>query len=113
MPAWASLLGLPTASACITTASPAVCRYCHGTVKLPGVFVVYLFEQEFRCLTWPVKIYRFCCFTGSHVRVDTWVETGTTVSPHYDSLLAKLMVGGWWFVSWLKMWLVGWLVGRR
>lgn len=27
-----------------------------------------------------------------NVRVDTWVETGTEVSPHYDSLLAKLMV---------------------
>ncbi|GIL54638.1 hypothetical protein Vafri_10369 [Volvox africanus] len=26
------------------------------------------------------------------VRVDSWVETGTEVSPHYDSLLAKLMV---------------------
>lgn len=26
------------------------------------------------------------------VRVDSWVETGTRVSPHYDSLLAKLMV---------------------
>ncbi|KXZ51620.1 hypothetical protein GPECTOR_12g584 [Gonium pectorale] len=26
------------------------------------------------------------------VRVDSWVETGTEVSPHYDSLLGKLMV---------------------
>ena len=26
------------------------------------------------------------------VRADTWVETGTEVTPHYDSLLAKLMV---------------------
>ncbi|KAI8468536.1 MAG: allophanate hydrolase subunit 2-domain-containing protein [Monoraphidium minutum] len=26
------------------------------------------------------------------VRVDTWVETGTEVSPYYDSMLAKLMV---------------------
>jgi len=24
--------------------------------------------------------------------VDSWIERGTTVSPHYDSLLAKLMV---------------------
>lgn len=24
--------------------------------------------------------------------MDTWVETGTEVTPHYDSLLAKLMV---------------------
>ena len=26
------------------------------------------------------------------VRVDTWVDTGTNVTPYYDSLLAKLMV---------------------
>lgn len=26
------------------------------------------------------------------VRVDTWVEPGAEVSPHYDSLLGKLMV---------------------
>lgn len=26
------------------------------------------------------------------VRVDTWVETGSEVTPYYDSLLAKLMV---------------------
>ena len=24
--------------------------------------------------------------------MDTWVQTGTTVTPHYDSLIAKLMV---------------------
>lgn len=28
------------------------------------------------------------------VRVDTWVETGTEISPFYDSLIAKLMVHG-------------------
>lgn len=26
------------------------------------------------------------------VRVDTWVETGTEISPYYDSMLGKLMV---------------------
>lgn len=26
------------------------------------------------------------------VRVDTWVESGSHVTPYYDSLLAKLMV---------------------
>lgn len=26
------------------------------------------------------------------LRVDTWVETGSAVTPHYDSLLAKIMV---------------------
>lgn len=30
--------------------------------------------------------------SSAGVRVDTWVETGTTISPHYDSLIAKLMV---------------------
>ncbi|GAC1442323.1 MAG: urea carboxylase [Vulcanimicrobiaceae bacterium] len=28
----------------------------------------------------------------SDARVDTWIETGTTVTPHYDPLLAKIMV---------------------
>ena len=28
------------------------------------------------------------------VRVDTWVESGTDVTPFYDSLLGKLMVHG-------------------
>ncbi|KIZ06735.1 UreA carboxylase [Monoraphidium neglectum] len=31
-------------------------------------------------------------FEMDGVRVDTWVETGTEVSPYYDSMLAKLMV---------------------
>ena len=26
------------------------------------------------------------------MRVDTWVERGSCISPHYDSLLAKIMV---------------------
>ena len=26
--------------------------------------------------------------------MDTWIDSGTTVTPHYDSLLAKLMVLG-------------------
>jgi urea carboxylase len=29
---------------------------------------------------------------GDHVRVDTWIETGSVVSPHFDPLLAKVMV---------------------
>lgn len=33
-----------------------------------------------------------CCPAG--VRIDTWVETGTEVTPFYDSLLGKLMVHG-------------------
>ena len=28
------------------------------------------------------------------MRIDTWVETGTEVTPFYDSLLGKLMVHG-------------------
>lgn len=34
-------------------------------------------------VTWPEM---------TNVRVDTWVETGSIVTPHYDSLLAKVMV---------------------
>ena len=30
--------------------------------------------------------------SGPGIRVDTFVETGTTVQPHYDSLIAKVMV---------------------
>ncbi|CAI6019138.1 unnamed protein product, partial [Clonostachys chloroleuca] len=30
--------------------------------------------------------------TGSHLRVDTWIETGTNISPSFDPLLAKIMV---------------------
>ena len=33
-----------------------------------------------------------CCAAG--VRVDTWVESGTEVTPFFDSLLGKLMVHG-------------------
>lgn len=33
------------------------------------------------------------CFAGE-ARVDTWVEDGTTVTPYYDPLLAKIIVAG-------------------
>lgn len=32
------------------------------------------------------------CDNPNEMRVDTWLETGCTISPHYDSLLAKAMV---------------------
>jgi acetyl-CoA carboxylase biotin carboxylase subunit len=40
----------------------------------------------------PGLVERFRPPLGPGVRVDTFVEDGTTISPHYDSLLAKLVV---------------------
>jgi acetyl-CoA carboxylase biotin carboxylase subunit len=40
----------------------------------------------------PGRIERFRPPLGPGVRVDTFVEEGTVISPHYDSLLAKLIV---------------------
>ena len=40
----------------------------------------------------PGVVTRFHPAQGPGVRVDSWVEDGTVISPHYDSLLAKLTV---------------------
>jgi len=40
----------------------------------------------------PGQITRFVPPLGPGVRVDTYIEDGTVVPPHYDSLLAKLVV---------------------
>ncbi|HTO25404.1 MAG TPA: acetyl-CoA carboxylase biotin carboxylase subunit [Gaiellaceae bacterium] len=40
----------------------------------------------------PGTISRFSPPLGPGVRVDTFVESGTTIPPHYDSLLAKVIV---------------------
>jgi acetyl-CoA carboxylase, biotin carboxylase subunit len=42
----------------------------------------------------PGKLERFRPPLGPGVRVDTFVEDGTVVPPHYDSLLAKVVVWG-------------------
>ena len=40
----------------------------------------------------PGRITRFAPPLGAGVRLDTYIEDGTVVPPHYDSLLAKLIV---------------------
>jgi len=47
-------------------------------------------ERDF--LPTPGRVSRFRPAQGPGVRVDTFVEDGTTIPPHYDSLLAKLVV---------------------
>src|SRR5262245_1542756 len=47
-------------------------------------------ERDF--LPAPGLVSRFRPALGPGVRVDTFVEDGTTISPNYDSLLAKLVV---------------------
>src|SRR5580765_8066620 len=47
-------------------------------------------ERDF--LPTPGRITRFHPAQGPGVRVDTFVEDGTRIPPHYDSLLAKLVV---------------------
>jgi acetyl-CoA carboxylase biotin carboxylase subunit len=42
----------------------------------------------------PGLITRFSVPLGPWVRVDTMAETGTQISPYYDSLVAKLIVWG-------------------
>src|SRR5205823_341078 len=47
-------------------------------------------EHDFRPS--PGRIDHFRPAEGPGVRVDTFVESGTSIPPHYDSLIAKLIV---------------------
>ena len=42
----------------------------------------------------PGRLTRFRAPLGPGVRVDTFVEDGSVISPHYDSLIAKLIIRG-------------------
>ena len=44
-----------------------------------------------KCLHRPLGVCDLLVFVQG-ARVDTWVETGTEITPFYDSLIAKLMV---------------------
>jgi acetyl-CoA carboxylase biotin carboxylase subunit len=47
-------------------------------------------EHDFRPS--PGRIVRFEAGEGPGVRIDTFVESGTTIPPYYDSMIAKLIV---------------------
>jgi acetyl-CoA carboxylase biotin carboxylase subunit len=49
-------------------------------------------EHDFRPS--PGRIERFTAPEGPGVRVDTFVESGSVISPYYDSMIAKLIVKG-------------------
>ena len=49
-------------------------------------------DPERGFLPTPGLVTRFRPAQGPGVRVDTFVEDGTQITPHYDSLLAKLVV---------------------
>jgi acetyl-CoA carboxylase biotin carboxylase subunit len=42
----------------------------------------------------PGTVERACLAVGTGIRIDTHIESGTEITPYYDSLLAKLIVSG-------------------
>ncbi|KAI1759909.1 AHS2-domain-containing protein [Hypoxylon sp. FL1150] len=71
----AELLGLQTKSPKGAAIEARVCCENLADSFMPG-------SGHVQSVTWP----------DDHVRVDTWVQPGTFVSPYFDSLLAKVIV---------------------
>lgn len=65
----------------------------YGSIEPVAEYSFFLWNHySERCIGHTQACFESVCGCDADVRVDSWIERGTTISPHYDSLLAKLMV---------------------